>query len=138
VGGYSTAMDMAVFCQMFLNEGSYGKARVLSRAAVGEMTRNQISGVSSLFKEDFSREASRGYGWDVKGSKKSRFHGSLDSPAAFTHQGAGGVSVVVDPTYELITVFFSVSRGIMSPARYRPEWAMDLFTNMVTAAITDM
>jgi CubicO group peptidase (beta-lactamase class C family) len=138
VGGYSTAMDMAVFCQMFLNEGSYGKARVLSRAAVGEMTRNQIPGVSSLFKEDFSREASRGYGWDVKGSKKSRFHGSLDSPAAFTHQGAGGVSVVVDPTYELITVFFSVSRGIMSPARYRPEWAMDLFTNMVTAAITDM
>jgi CubicO group peptidase (beta-lactamase class C family) len=138
VGGYSTAMDMAIFCQMFLNEGSYGSVQVLSPASVREMTRNQIPGVSSLFKEDFAPEASRGYGWDIKGNKKPRYHGSLDSPATFTHQGAGGVSIVVDPTYELVTVYFSVARGIMSPDRYRPEWAMDLFTNMVTAAVLDV
>lgn len=137
VGGYSTAMDMAIFCQVFLNLGSYGDARVLSPASVREMTRNQIPGVSSLFKEDFSAEASRGYGWDIKGAKKPRYHGSLDSPAAFTHQGAGGVSILGDPTYDLVTIYLSVARGIMSPDLYRPRWVMDLFTNMVTAAIVD-
>jgi CubicO group peptidase (beta-lactamase class C family) len=136
-GGFSTAMDMAIFCQMFLNHGGHGGVRILSPVAVREMTRNQIPGVPSRFKEDVEREASRGYGWDVKGIKKPRYHGSLDSPAAFTHQGAGGVSIMCDPTYDLVIVFFSTARGIMSPDRYRPEWPMDVFTNMVIASIID-
>jgi serine-type D-Ala-D-Ala carboxypeptidase len=137
VGGWSTALDMAVFSQMFLNGGSFDEVQILSLASVREMTRNQIPGVSSTFKQDFAREASRGYGWDVKGAKKPRYHGSLDSEAAYTHQGAGGTSILVDPTYELVTVYFSVAQGIMSPEFYRPEWCMDSFTNMVTAAIVD-
>jgi serine-type D-Ala-D-Ala carboxypeptidase len=138
VGGYSTAMDMAIFCQTFLNGGAYGSARILSPASVREMTRNQIPGVPSQFKEDFEPEASRGYGWDVKGDKKPRYHGSLDSPAAYTHQGAGGVSILVDPAYGLVMVFFSVSAGVMSPDFYQPRWTMDLFTNMVTAAVLEV
>lgn len=136
-GGYSTSMDMAAFCQMFLNHGSYGQARILSPASVSEMTRNQIPNVASTFKEDHEREASRGYGWDVKGAKKPRYHGSLDSPTAFTHQGAGGTSILVDPTFNLVTIYFSVARGVMTSARYSPQWSMDLFTNMVTAAVVD-
>jgi len=138
VGGYSTAMDMAVFCQMFLNGGQYGDARVLSEAAVMEMTRDQTPGVPCLFKEDYFREASRGYGWDVKGEKKPRYHGSLDSPDAYTHQGAGGVSICVDPFYELVLVYLSVSKGIMSPGKYVPQWSLDLFTNMAIAAVVDV
>lgn len=136
-GGWSTAMDMAVFCQMFLNGGTYGDSGILSPASVSEMTRNQTPGVPSKFKGEYEREGSRGYGWDVKGQKKPRYHGSLDSPTAFTHQGGGGVSILVDPAYDLITIYFSVARGIMSPERYRPEWSMDLFTNMVTAAVIE-
>jgi CubicO group peptidase (beta-lactamase class C family) len=136
-GGWSTALDMAVFCQMFLNRGTCGAARILSPASVREMTRNQIPGVFSKFKQDDEPEASRGYGWDVKGPKKPRYHGALDSEAAFTHQGGGGTSIFADPAYELVIIYFSVVRGIMSPERYRPEWSMDLFTNMVIAAVTD-
>lgn len=137
VGGFSTGLDMAIFCQTFLNQGNYGDVRLLSPAAVREMTRNQIPGVPSKFKEDVDRQGSRGYGWDVKGAKKPRYHGSLDAQAAFTHQGAGGVSVMGDPTYDLLIVFLSTARGIMSPDRYVPMWSMDLFTNMVIAAIED-
>lgn len=137
VGGCSTAGDMAIFCQMFLNHGHYADAQVLSPASVSEMTRNQIPGVAGQFKEEELREASWGYGWRVKGNKKTRYEGSLDSPASYSHQGAGGVSVTVDPTYELVTIYFSVARGVMSPGYYRPIWGMDLFTNMVTAAIVD-
>ncbi len=46
-GVYSTARDMAIFGQMFLNRGSYGDARILSPASVREMTRNQIPGISA-------------------------------------------------------------------------------------------
>jgi CubicO group peptidase (beta-lactamase class C family) len=137
-GGWATAMDMAVFCQMFLNGGAYGHERILSMASVAAMTRNQIPGVPSTFKEDYEPEASRGYGWDIKERKKPRYHGSLDSQRAFTHQGGGGTSILIDPGYDLITIYFSVARGIMSPERYRPEWAMDLFTNMVTAAVVEI
>lgn len=137
VGGFSTAMDMAIFCQMFLNGGSYGDLRILSAAAVHEMTRDQTPGVPYFFKEDYFRDASRGYGWDVKGEKKPRHHGSLDSPAAYTHQGAGGVSILVDPEYELVLIYLSVSLGVMSPDKYAPKWSMDLFTNMAIAAIAD-
>ena len=138
VGGYSTAADMAISCQMFLNHGTYGDVRVLGPASVAETTRNQIRGLSGQFKEEDLREASWGYGWSVKGHKKTRYEGSLDSPATFSHQGSGGVSVTVDPAYELVTIYFSVARGIMSPDYYRPQWSMDLFTNMVTAAVVDL
>ncbi|HEV2361697.1 MAG TPA: serine hydrolase domain-containing protein [Acidimicrobiales bacterium] len=137
IGGHSTAWDMGILCQTFLNGGSYGDHRLLSRAGVTEMTRNQIPGLGYFFKEDREREASRGYGWDVKGQKKPRFHGSLDSPAAYTHQGAGGTSIMVDPAYDLVVVYLSAARGLMSPDIYTPGWSMDLFTNMVVASITD-
>src|SRR5439155_1510856 len=44
---FSTAMDMAVFGQMFLNRGVYGEARILSPPAVAQMTRNQIPGIGA-------------------------------------------------------------------------------------------
>jgi len=135
VGGYSTAMDMARFCQTFLDKGRLDDVRLLSPASVREMTRGQTPRIASLFKEDFEAESSRGYGWDVKGDKKPRFHASLDSRDAFTHQGAGGVSIMVDPAVDLVVVFFSVSKGVMAPHLYTPAWTMDLLTNMVIASI---
>jgi CubicO group peptidase (beta-lactamase class C family) len=138
VGGYSTAADMAIFGQMFLDRGRSGDARVLSPASVSEMTRNQIPGIPGHFKEENLREASWGYGWRVKGDTKTGYEGSLSSPASYSHQGAGGVSITIDPTYDLVTVYFSVAQGIMSPDYYRPKWSMDLFTNMVTAAVIDV
>jgi CubicO group peptidase (beta-lactamase class C family) len=45
-GVFATARDLAVFGQMFLNGGSYGQARVLSRPAIAAMTRNQTPGLA--------------------------------------------------------------------------------------------
>ena len=56
-GAYSTAMDMAVFGQMFLNRGIYGDTRILSPVTVAEMTRNQIPGISSHFADEYFPEA---------------------------------------------------------------------------------
>jgi CubicO group peptidase (beta-lactamase class C family) len=128
-GVYSTALDMAIFAQMFLNRGRYGTARILSPAAVAEMTRNQIPGIRAQFAEEYFPEASWGLGWSVHGPKKASGDGSLHSPAAFDHIGAGGVSLWVDPVYDVIGIYFSVTQG---------AWCYDLFANAVMAAVIDV
>src|SRR5262245_19796982 len=70
-GVYSTAMDMTIFGQMFLNRGGYGEARILSPAAVAEMTRNQIPGISAQFRSEFFPEASWGFGWSIQWNSRA-------------------------------------------------------------------
>lgn len=127
-GVLSTAMEMAIFGQMFLNHGSYGEARVLSPASVAEMTRNQIPGIGARFGDEFFPEASWGLGWGIRGNKK--YGGTLISPRTFDHGGSGGVFLWVDPVYEIVGLYFSVS--IQSG-----KWNADLFVNAVTAAVID-
>lgn len=108
-GAYSTALDMAVFGQMFLNRGRYGDARVLSPPTVAEMTRNQIPGISATFLEEYWPEALWGYGWHIHGNSRSLyFDGTLHSPQAFDHAGASGVFIWVDPVYEIVGGYYSV------------------------------
>ncbi len=98
-GVFSTAMDMAVFGQMYLSEGRYGEARILSSAAVTEMTRHQIPGTpTGFFRGEYHDEASWGYGWGIRGQEEWKyFAGGLQSPQAFSHGGAGGIYFWVDP-----------------------------------------
>ncbi|HLZ07333.1 MAG TPA: serine hydrolase domain-containing protein, partial [Chloroflexota bacterium] len=129
-GVYSTAWDMAVFGQAFLNRGRYGESVLLSPAAVAEMTRNQIPGLSARWEEETFREASWGYGWSIRGPKQGMLGGNLLSSAAFDHGGTGGVYLWVDPTNDLVGAYFSALVVEASlPA--------DLFVNAATAAIVD-
>ncbi len=134
-GVYSTARDLAVFGQMFLNGGRYGQVRVLSPASVAEMTRNQIPGVSAHWAGEFFPEASWGYGWGVQGNKKAVRHGSLLSPSTFGHGGIGMMYLWIDPVAELVGVYLSVALAMIS-ARIGDS-CVDLFMNAVTAAVTD-
>jgi CubicO group peptidase (beta-lactamase class C family) len=133
-GLYSTVLDMAKFGQMFLNKGIYGGNRVLSPASVTEMTRNQIPHISSTYGEEYFAEASYGYNWSVNGYKKD--NGDLLSPSSFNHGGAGGVTLTVDPIYEMVMVLFSIEgkindgHGIWYPHRY-------LFNNVAISTIVD-
>lgn len=130
---YATALDMAIFAQTFLNEGTYGGERILSLPSVAAMTRNQIPGISAHWRGQFFREASWGLGWNVVGQKRSLRYGSLWSPRAYCHGGMGSNLVWVDPTYDLIGVCFStVCRGMPDD---EPDWRGDLFANAVMAAV---
>jgi CubicO group peptidase (beta-lactamase class C family) len=135
-GVTSTALDMATFGQMFLNWGTYSGVQVVSSATVAEMTRNQIPGIGTTFRDRYYPEASWGYGWGIHGNNKwTYFDGSLHSPRAFNHGGAGGVYLWVDPIYEIVGVYFSVLAHMIPPAN--PMWCVDLFVNAVTAAALD-
>jgi len=132
-GAYGTAFDLAVFAQMFLNGGSYKGIRLLSPVTVHEMTRNQIPGVSSQYRDEVFPEAYWGYGWAVNGTKRDG--GDLFSGRAFSHWGAGGPFVCADPQYDLVTVHLSVE---LDHARPFKNMYADYFNNMAIAAIEEL
>jgi CubicO group peptidase (beta-lactamase class C family) len=134
-GAFSTAMDMAIFGQMFLERGTVGGVHVLSPASVVVMTTNQIPGVGLQFDDEYYAEASWGLGWSVHGTRHAPRGGSLYSGSAFEHNGYGGTYLWVDPTYQLVGVYFSlVTEG--APG-VNAAWRADLFSNAVTAAVVD-
>ena len=75
VGAYSTARDIAIFGQMFLNRGTYDGTRILSRLAVEEMIRDQVPGMGVKMGKMVKRQASYGYGWLVVADEALRKFG---------------------------------------------------------------
>lgn len=137
MGAFSTAMDMAIFCQMFLNSGVYGEARILSPASVHAMTRNQIPGIGAHFLDEYFPEGNWGLGWSVHQNGKSWAYGEvLQSQHSFCHGGAGGVFLWVDPVYDVVAVFFSVVLDLLE--NERPKACTDLFINAVLSSIVDL
>ena len=130
-GGFSTALDMARFGQMFLNGGSYDGARVLSSATVAAMTRDQ-TGIRMQLPSDETDfpNCPYGLGWFIFGEDTSRRSGGLWSRRAFGHTGSGGVMVWVDPAYEVVGVFFFAQLA-------EEVWTGDLFANAVTASMVE-
>jgi CubicO group peptidase (beta-lactamase class C family) len=132
----STARDVAIFGQMFLNGGRYGGMRILSRAAVTAMTRNQTPGVPVTMGPHIRKQASYGYGWFVRTHEKWKYwDGSLQSHGEFHHQGAGGVLLWVDPRDDIVGVYFSVD--LAQTPDLEPLWNADLFQNVISAAVED-
>jgi CubicO group peptidase (beta-lactamase class C family) len=104
----STAWDLAVFGQMFLNGGGYGAARVLSPTSVAEMTHNQVP---SVLKHEPGWAS--GLGWWVTVPEEARvFHAGKLSDAAFVHAGSGGALLCIDPDRELLLVWLSIWAGV--------------------------
>ncbi len=92
-GLFSTAQDLAIYAQMMLQDGLYGDVRILSPAAIEQMTRPRDIGGHL-----------RGLGWD-KQSGYSRNRGELMSSRAFGHGGFTGTSLWIDPQLDLYVIF---------------------------------
>ncbi|MBN1345251.1 MAG: serine hydrolase, partial [Phycisphaerae bacterium] len=91
-GLVSTARDMAVFMQMFLNDGAYGGKRFLEPETVELMTRNHTP-----------RDES---GWGLGWSKYYQDHAPIgSSPRHYNHAGMFGTYGFVDPAFDLVVVF---------------------------------
>jgi CubicO group peptidase (beta-lactamase class C family) len=134
MGVFTTPRDMVTFGQIFLDGGRAGDARILSRATVEAMTRDQIPGLSSRLMDVERPNASWGYGWSIESPTKWRyFRGSLISLGSFTHPGAGGAAFWVDPRRELVGAYFEVCMRITDDWEFR--WNFDLFENVITSAV---
>lgn len=96
-GLFSTADDLAIYCQMILNGGQYRGIRILSPLTVAEMTRPR-----------FVSEAgwTRGLGWDINTSFSTN-RGDLFPLGSFGHTGFTGTSFWIDPASKMFVVFLS-------------------------------
>ena len=124
-GLFSTADDLAIYCQMILNGGEYGGARILSPMGVAAMTRPRAVGVDG---------DARGLGWDIASSFSSN-RGDLFPPGSFGHTGFTGTSIWLDPASETFVVFLSNrvhpdGKGDVGPLRGR-------VASIVAGSITD-
>ena len=145
--GLSNPRDIAAFCQMMLNQGSYNNVQILSPVTVSRMTEPQFQWWDSGSKLNLQEKpdfVSQGLGWMVR--NKSHYRGSdLMSPKAFFHGGAYGMRTIVDPEYDLITIFLTSayhdsSYGNTRNCSYYPwlthhHYMQQIFSNMTYAAI---
>ncbi|CAN5269833.1 hypothetical protein BH20ACI2_BH20ACI2_26890 [soil metagenome] len=140
-GLFSTAEDLAEYCQMILNGGRsrtwvvrteegrvlrYGPNRILSSQTIARMTQPNV------VSEDGS---TRGLGWDMNTSFSSN-RGELFPLGSFGHTGFTGTSVWIDPTSETFVVFMSNrvhpdGKGDVTPLRAR-------VATVAASAIEDM
>lgn len=113
-GLFSTADDLAIFCQMILNGGAFNGTRILSPAAVAAMTRPRAVSESG---------AARGLGWDIATSFSTN-KGDLFPLGSFGHTGFTGTSMWMDPASDTFMIFLSNrvhpdGKGDVGPLRGR-------------------
>lgn len=96
-GLFSTADDLAIYCQMILNGGTYRGVRVLGSMAVATMTEPRVVSDAGW---------TRGLGWDMNTSFSTN-RGDLFSLGSFGHTGFTGTSLWIDPASQMFVVFLS-------------------------------
>ncbi len=93
-GVFSTAGNLAAFCQMLLNGGLYAHHRFLGRSTIAEFTASQaLSG------------GTRTFGWAVPTEGSSSGH--YFSKSSFGHTGFTGTSIWIDPEKELFVILLT-------------------------------
>jgi len=93
-GLFSTAGDLAIFCQMLLNGGIYGHRRLLKRDTIRAFTSAQpLSGNA------------RALGWAMRTEPSAS--GRYFSPRSFGHSGFTGTSIWIDPEKDLAIVLLT-------------------------------
>jgi uncharacterized protein YbbC (DUF1343 family)/CubicO group peptidase (beta-lactamase class C family) len=92
-GLFSTADDLAIFCQMILNKGELNGTRILAPYTIERMLDAHTLPTSQM----------RGIGWDVNTSFSSN-RGDLFPVGTFGHTGFTGTSLWLDPASETFVI----------------------------------
>lgn len=125
-GLFSTADDIARYCQMILNGGQYQGARILGPLTVAEMVRPRLVTDAG---------GTRGLGWDINTSFSVN-RGDLFPLGSFGHTGFTGTSIWIDPATKSFVVFLS--------SRVHPDGKGDVaslrgrVSSIVAGAVTDV
>jgi uncharacterized protein YbbC (DUF1343 family)/CubicO group peptidase (beta-lactamase class C family) len=125
-GLFSTADDLARYCQMILNGGIWDGKRIMSAQTVARMTAPYV------VSED---GATRGLGWDMN-TGFSQNRGEFFPLGSFGHTGFTGTSVWIDRVSQTFVVFLSNrvhpdGKGDVTPLRAR-------VATVVASAIEDV
>jgi len=125
-GLFSTADDLARYCQMLLNGGILDGKRVLSSQTIAKMTAPYVVSETG---------ATRGLGWDMNSSFSAN-RGEFFPLGSFGHTGFTGTSVWIDRVSQTFVVFLSNrvhpdGKGDVTPLRAK-------VATVVASAIEDV
>src|SRR5438270_852230 len=113
-GLFSTADDLAIFCQMLLKGGVFNGVRILGPMTIAMMTRPHVVAENG---------SARGLGWDIATSFSAN-KGDLFPLGSFGHTGFTGTSIWIDPASDTFVIFLSNrvhpdGKGDVGPLRGR-------------------
>jgi len=116
-GVFTTAKDVAVFCQMVLAGGVYGNTRLISPELAAQMVKNQTPFVEEK-KADVSPienlvSTPKGYGFELHTRRFSN-GGTRLSPGSYGKAGGAGTFMWIDPERQLIGVLLT-NHGLPIP-----------------------
>lgn len=130
-GGYfGSPTDVLTFASSFIDDTS----SILSHESRAAMTTDQASGVDGGVESlgAIWTPAFWGVGWEVKGTKRRHWTGTLTSPNTYCHWGQAGTLCWVDPISRIGLAIFA-SRAVKTPWPLRPPRWSDLSDAVVTA-----
>ena len=94
-GLFSTADDLAIYCHMMVNQGTWDGHQIMKPETIDAMT-GPVPVSAGL----------RTFGWDMRSTYSSN-RGDLFSKSAFGHGGFTGTAMWIDPEQELFVIFLS-------------------------------
>lgn len=94
-GLFSTATDLAKFCQMMLRKGDVGCRQLICAETIERWTTKQGA-----------NESTRGFGWDTK-SERGSSAGTRFSMKSYGHTGFTGTTVWIDPEQAIFAVLLT-------------------------------
>jgi CubicO group peptidase (beta-lactamase class C family) len=94
-GLFSSARDLAVFAQMYLNGGIYGRKRILKSQTIRVFMERQATPPGTV----------RALGWATPAA--GSFPGDLASPHAIIHTGFTGTSIYIDPERDAFIILLT-------------------------------
>jgi CubicO group peptidase (beta-lactamase class C family) len=122
-GLVSTVDDYHAFFRMLLNKGTFGGARVLSRASVELMTMDHLTPGQKVekdaFGDHFGRHGGYGFGLAVRTHRRD-----LASPGQFGWDGGLGTTGYADPAEDLVGILLTQSAmdSVHTPRLHKDFW----------------
>jgi CubicO group peptidase (beta-lactamase class C family) len=112
-GLVSTARDYARFCQMLLNGGELGGARILGRKTIELMTQNHLPGGRDIAQCNVGGQFSQitydgvGFGLGFSVTLDLARAQTVGSVGEYAWGGAASTAFWIDPTEELVVIFLT-------------------------------
>ncbi len=120
-GLFSTAHDLAIFCQTILNGGSYGKVRIFPK-----------SWAKTYFRDYNKAYPGYGHSLTMQVNQYPRYFGAMDTNQTIGHTGYTGTSLVIDPHSKSFNVLLT---NRVHPTR---DWTPWITPNPQRAAVGDV
>ncbi|MCK4977615.1 MAG: beta-lactamase family protein [Anaerolineales bacterium] len=123
-GLVTTVWDFAKFCQMFLNGGSYGGKRILSRKMLKTATSPLVQAKYQYVPPDLMQSLRMGRDWYLERDNRDMgidiaygYGWVISKDGSYNHAGFRGTFAYVNPNLNLIILIFAQSREGGNPGQ---------------------